>query len=69
MKKIYISLINLLARKLTKTMSFEDADLFFVNLRTAMRREAADAAAVKAQRNKERYAKARYTVIHGGRTM
>lgn len=69
MKKLYISIITRLARRLARKMTVEDADLFTIELRTAMRREAVNAAAAKAQRSKARYARARYTVIHGRRAM
>ena len=69
MKKLYISIITRLARRLARKMTVEDADLFTIKLRTAMRREAVNAAAVRSQRSKARYARARYTVIHGRRAM
>ena len=65
MKNLYISLMTHFARRAAKTMTTAERDLLCIDLRKTLRRDGQTESA----KNKARYAKARYTVIHGRRAM
>ena len=65
MKNIYLSLMTHFARRAAKKMTTEERDLLCIDLRKTLRRDGK----AESAKNKARYAKARYTVIHGRRAM
>ena len=65
MKNIYLSLMTHFARRAAKKMTAEERDLLCIDLRKTLRRDGARESA----KNKAKYAKARYMVVHGRRAM